>query len=104
VKITGSTTLAELQEYLKAHGNPFVTIDRRRDGSVRAEVGLYVGRGLTAAEALAAAFTEMGADKASAHRLDAPGGPTCSCGAPSTHESGWCGNAMCSGPKHEGEF
>ena len=25
------------------------------------------------------------------YRLDAPGGPVCSCGQPSRHESGWCG-------------
>ena len=27
-----------------------------------------------------------------AHNLDAPDGPTCACGEPSTHESGWCGS------------
>jgi hypothetical protein len=29
--------------------------------------------------------------QASGHDLTAPGGPTCVCGAPSRHESGWCG-------------
>ena len=27
------------------------------------------------------------------YRMDAPGGPVCSCGRPSRHESGWCGRA-----------
>lgn len=27
----------------------------------------------------------------SGHQMDAPGGPRCVCGAPSAHESGWCG-------------
>jgi hypothetical protein len=25
------------------------------------------------------------------NRMDAPGGPECACGKPSTYESGWCG-------------
>jgi hypothetical protein len=25
------------------------------------------------------------------HQMDAPDGPVCGCGLPSTHESGWCG-------------
>jgi hypothetical protein len=28
------------------------------------------------------------------YRMDAPGGPVCSCGLPSRHESGWCGRTV----------
>lgn len=28
---------------------------------------------------------------ARAHKMDGPDGPVCMCGAPSGHESGWCG-------------
>jgi hypothetical protein len=31
-----------------------------------------------------------------AHKMDAPAGPQCRCGQPSTHESGWCGKCAIS--------
>lgn len=43
--------------------------------------------------------TESGqAILAGAHLLDTPIGPICSCGRPSRHESGWCGEEHGSGP------
>jgi hypothetical protein len=35
-----------------------------------------------------------------AARMDAPNGPVCWCGEPSTHQSGWCGRNNCLFPKN----
>lgn len=53
-----------------------------------------VGRGIV--EWLQTALTDIETEPAVTLRpaqMDAPGGPVCGCGAPSRHESGWCGGA-----------
>lgn len=67
MKITEQTTLAELQTYLKACGDPFVTLmmghphgAHPRHAIVHVpEVGTFHGGGATVAEALEAALTEF---------------------------------------------
>lgn len=62
MKMTPTTTLAELQTYLEACGNPFVTMMKGIDGKKHVimfapDHGQYHGHGETVVEALEGAFT-----------------------------------------------